>query len=379
MKYILLTTLMLGSLLRSDAQDLGWAAQLGGTLFDHAYAVMTDDSGHVYTTGSFEGFADLDPGPAFNVFLSAGDVDVFVSKLDRDGQMLWSFTFGGNTEDYSEALSIDADGNVYVAGYFNGTADFEPGSGTTNLTSVGDYDAFLSKFDADGNFQWAIRLGGTSADQVSDMAVDTAGNILLVGQFSGTADFDPGAGNLNLTSAGDNDIFVVKLNDAGELVWASQFGNSGNDLARGVAIDSDNNILTTGHFATTVDFDPGVGVANLVSNGMEDAFISKISDDAEYVWAVSLGAGLLDEGTAIHTDAAGLVYTTGFFQGTADFDPGAEATDLTSFGAEDIFISVLDADGAFVMAQQMGGPGLEKPHAIDTDTAGNIYTSGYFA
>ena len=86
MKYLLLTILMLGSLLRSDAQDLGWAAQLGGTLFDHAYAVMTDDSGHVYTTGSFEGFADLDPGPAFNVFLSAGDVDVFVSKLDRDGQ-----------------------------------------------------------------------------------------------------------------------------------------------------------------------------------------------------------------------------------------------------------------------------------------------------
>lgn len=379
MKYILLTTLMLGSLLRSDAQDLGWAAQLGGTLFDHAYAVMTDDSGHVYTTGSFEGFADLDPGPAFNVFLSAGDVDVFVSKLDRDGQMLWSFTFGGNTEDYSEALSIDADGNVYVAGYFKGTADFEPGSGTTNLTSDGDYDAFLSKFDADGNFQWAIRLGGTSADQVSDMAVDTAGNILLVGQFSGTADFDPGAGNLNLTSAGDNDIFVVKLNDAGELVWVSQFGNSGNDLARGVAIDSDNNILTTGHFATTVDFDPGVGVANLVSNGMEDAFISKISEDAEYVWAVSMGAGLLDEGTAIHTDAAGLVYTAGFFQGTADFDPGAETADLTSFGAEDIFISVLDADGAFIMARQMGGPGIEKPHAIDTDTAGNIYTSGYFA
>ncbi|HQW03276.1 MAG TPA: SBBP repeat-containing protein, partial [Saprospiraceae bacterium] len=265
MKYILLTTLMLGSLLRSDAQDLGWAAQLGGTLFDHAYAVMTDDSGHVYTTGSFEGFADLDPGPAFNVFLSAGDADVFVSKLDRDGQMLWAFTFGGNTEDYGEALSIDADGNVYVAGYFNGTADFEPGSGTTNLTSVGDYDAFLCKFDADGNFQWAIRLGGTSADQVSDMAVDTAGNILLAGQFSGTADFDPGAGNLNLTSAGGNDIFVVKLNDAGELVWASQFGNSGNDLARGVAIDSDNNILTTGRFASTVDFDPGIGVANLIS------------------------------------------------------------------------------------------------------------------
>lgn len=379
MKYILLATLMFGSLLRSDAQDLGWAAQIGSTLFDHGYAVMADDSGHVYTTGSFEGIADLDPGPLFNVFLSAGDADVFVSKLDKDGHMLWAFTFGGATEDYGEALSIDEDGNVYVTGYFNGTSDFEPGSGTTMLTSAGDYDAFLSKFDADGNFLWAIRIGGASADQVRDMAVDTAGNILLVGQFSGTADFDPGAGNFNLSSAGGNDIFIVKMNEDGELVWATQFGETGNDIARGVAIDSDNNILTTGRFAATVDFDPGVGVANLVSNGMEDAFISKMNEDAVYVWAVNIGAGLLDEGTAIHTDTPGHVYTAGFFQGTVDFDPSAEESELTSFGAEDIFISVLDTDGAFIMARQMGGSGLEKPHAIDTDTAGNIYTSGYFA
>ncbi|HQW27186.1 MAG TPA: hypothetical protein PLV75_14545, partial [Saprospiraceae bacterium] len=132
-------------------------------------------------------------------------------------------------------------------------------------------------------------------------------------------------------------------------------------------------------FASTVDFDPGIGVANLISNGMEDAFIFKMNEDAEYAWAVNMGAGLGDEGTAIHTDAVGRVYTTGFFQGVADFDPGVEENELTSFGAEDIFISVLDADGAFIKARQMGGSGLEKAHAIDTDTAGNIYTSGYFA
>ncbi|HSF88832.1 MAG TPA: SBBP repeat-containing protein, partial [Saprospiraceae bacterium] len=298
MKYILLTTLMLGTLLRSNAQDFGWAAQLGGSNFDHAYGVMVDDSGHVYTTGSFEGIIDLDPGPGFNVFLSSGDADVFLSKLDKDGQMLWAFTFGGTTEDYGEALSIDKDGNVYVTGYFNGTSDFEPGAGTTNLTAAGDYDAFLSKFDADGQFLWAISLGGASADQVRDMAIDTAGNILLVGQFNGTADFDPGAGDFNLTSAGGNDIFIVKINGDGELVWATQFGNNGNDMARGVAIDVDNNILATGRFASIVDFDPGVGVANLVSNGMEDAFILKLNENAGYLWAVNMGEGLTDEGTA---------------------------------------------------------------------------------
>jgi hypothetical protein len=379
MKYILLATLMLGTLLRSAAQDLGWAAQLGGTLFDHSYAVAVNDSGHVYSTGSFEGFADLNPGPVFDVFLSAGDADVFVSKLDKDGSLLWALTFGGSTEDYGEALALDGDGNVYVAGYFNGTSDFEPGADVTNLTSAGDYDAFLSKFNADGDFLWAIRLGGTSADQVRDMAVDTAGNILLVGQFSGTADFDPGAGDHNLASEGGNDIFVVKLNDAGELIWATSFGDTGDDIARGVAIDPENNVLTTGRFAGTVDFNIDAGVANLISNGMEDVFITKVNEDAVFQWAVQIGAALPDEGTAIHADDAGHVYTAGFFQETADFDPGVDAFELTSFGAEDIFISVLDADGAFIMARQMGGAGLEKAHAIDTDTAGNIYTSGYFA
>lgn len=369
---------MLGSLLRSGAQDLGWTARLGGTNFDHAYAVMADDSGNVYTTGSYEGIFDLDPGPGFNVFVSAGDADVFVSKLDKDGNMLWAFTFGGTAEDYGEALSIDQDGNVYVTGYFNGASDFEPGSGVTSLTSAGDYDAFLSKFDADGNFLWAIRLGGTNADQVKDMTVDTAGNIVLVGNFNGTADFDPGVGNFNMTSAGGNDIFIVKIDGSGQLVWASRFGDIGHDIARGVAIDSDNNILTTGRFAATVDFDLGAGVANLISNGMEDAFIFKMNEDADYIWAVNIGAGLLDEGTAIHVDTAGRVYTAGYFEGTADFDPGVGENTMTSFGAEDIFISVLDADGLFIMARQMGGAGLEKAHAIDTDTAGNIYTSGYF-
>ncbi len=379
MKFFLLYIIVLFSFLRSNAQDLGWTAHLGGTSADHAYAVLADSAGNVYATGSFEGLADLDPGPGFNVYASLGDADAFVSKLDADGNFVWSIRIGGAQEEYGEALAIDDDGNLYVAGYFNGTSDFDPSPGSLQLTAAGNYDAFLAKYDSDGNVIWAIRLGGSSDDQVKDMALDTAGNILLVGHFNGTADFDPAAGTFNLTSAGGNDIFIAKYDEAGHLIWANQFGDTGDDMARGVAIDPDNNILTTGRFAETVDFDPGVGITNLTSNGMEDAFVCKLNEDGALIWAVSFGADALDEGTAIHTDTLGRVYTTGFFQGVVDFEPGLDVTNLTSNGEEDIFISVLDAEGAFIMGRQMGGPGLDKPHAIETDTAGNIYTSGYFS
>jgi putative cell wall-binding protein len=193
---------------------------------------------------------------------------------------VWARAFGGTGTDDSFGVAVDAAGNVHTTGSFEGTVDFDPGSGVSNLTSAGDTDVFVSKLDADGNLVWARAFGGANFDQGFGVAVDAAGNVHTTGRFAGTADFDPGSGVANLTSAGIDDVFVSKLDSAGNLVWAHAFGGTSFDEGRGVAVDAAGNVHTTGWFVGTADFDPGSGVANLTSAGSADVFVSKLADPA---------------------------------------------------------------------------------------------------
>ena len=189
--------------------------------------------------------------------------------------------FGGASSEYGYSIAVDSSGNVYTTGYFQGTVDFDPGTGTSNLTSAGSTDVFVSKLDSSGNFVWAKRLGGASSDYGYSIAVDSSGNVYTTGYFEGTADFDPGAGTSNLTSAGSGDVFVSKLDSSGALVWAKGFGGTSNDRGQSIAVDSSGNVYTTGYFAGTVDFDPGAGTSNLTSAGGDDVFVLKLTSSGE--------------------------------------------------------------------------------------------------
>src|SRR5674476_671097 len=131
---------------------------------------------------------------------------LFFSSLQAQNvSLVWAKNMGGASDDYVNSIAVDASGNVYTTGYFLGTVDFDPGAGTYNLTSAGGYDIFISKLDASGNFVWAKNMGGASDDRGTSIAVDASGNVYTTGSFRGTADFDPGAGTYNLTSAGSGD------------------------------------------------------------------------------------------------------------------------------------------------------------------------------
>jgi len=216
--------------------------------------------------------------------------------------------------------------------------DFDPGSGTFNLTSAGEADIFISKLDSSGNFVWAKQLGGTSIDIGYSIAVDVSGNVYTTGFFYGTADFDPGPGTFNLTSAGYFNIFISKLDASGNFVWAKKLGGPSNNRGNSIAVDASGNVYTTGYFRGTVDFDPGSGTFNLTSAGNSDIFISKLDASGNFAWAKKLGGTSIDIGYSIAVDVSGNVYTTGSFEGTADFDPGSGTFNLTSAGSADIFV-----------------------------------------
>jgi len=216
-------------------------------------------------------------------------------------------------------------------------------------------ETLASPLLASSNNFWAKSMGGMYWDQGNSIAVDSSGNVYTTGRFWGTADFDPGPGTFNMTSAGGNDIFVSKLDSSGNFVWAKRMGGTDDaydgDIGLGIAVDSSGNVYTTGYFYGTADFDPGSGTYNLTAVEY-DIFVSKLNSNGDFVWAKSMGGAGWDKAASIAVDTSGNVYTTGFFEYNADFDPSLDVFDLVSPGSNDsIFISKLDSSGNFVWAK----------------------------
>lgn len=362
--------------------NLVWARRVGGPNDVYSFDVVVDGSGNVYVTGAFSGTADFDPGPGTFNLSSIGLFfdEIFVLKLDTNGNLAWARKMGGSDFDFGRSIVVSAAGNVITTGTFRGTVDFDPGPGTSVLTSITEgNDIFISKLDAAGNFVWAKQLGGNGNDNGYAVTVDAAENVFTTGSFSATADFDPGASVFNLTEVNNGDIFISKLDGAGNFVWARGMGGTSSDIGLGVQVDDFGNVYTTGYFHTTVDFDPGPGIANLVSAGFNDAFIAKFDGNGDYLWAKGMGGTIDDESSSLALDANGNVYATGSFESTVDFDPGPGTFNLTPGGSGGGFVVKLDDSGDFVWAQAFGGTGSAFPEGIDVGSNGSIYTTGRFS
>lgn len=354
-----------------------WVKTIGSLQNDVGVSIALDQNGNILATGHFFGPTDFDPGAGVATLTSNGARDIFVLKLDPNGNFLWAKSMGGAGDDFGNAIATDDNGNVYTTGEFNGTADFDPGAGTFNLTSNGNVDVFIQKLDANGTFQWATNMGGVNPDRGFGITTDATGNVYTTGLFVGTVDFDPGAGALNLTST-QLDAFIQKLDANGNLVWAKSMGGSSWDVGQSISIDASGNVLTTGYFSTTADFDPGAGVANITSSGGRDIFIQKLDVDGNFIWVKKMGGTSDDFGYAIDTDALGNVYSTGEFSLTADFNPGTATLNLTSAGFSDIYYQKLDENGNFIWAVKIGANSIDLGQSITVDAAGDILATGYF-
>jgi len=380
MRSLLVLKIFILSYCFADAQNFQWARQIGGSSDDEPFAMVIDGSGNTYTTGVFGSVVDFDPGPAvFNLNYLAGYM--FILKLDAAGKFVWARQFGG-TQGRPLAITLDGSGSIYTTGYFSGSVDFDPGSGVFNLTDVaGTTDIFIQKLDVNGSFIWAKSMGSPLPDEATSIAVDFAGNVYTTGGFNGTADFDPGVGVFNLTAPSYANVFFSKLDASGNFVWAKNIGGTYNAKGQAITTDPSGNVYATGWFGGTVDFDPGPATFELSVTGSIitfDAFVIKLSATGNFVWATNFGNSGNDIGYSLATDLAGNVYTTGTFQGTVDFNPGAAVSNLTTIGATNIFISKLDATGNFIWANRMGSPN-SIANSLRLDTSGNIYTTGNFS
>ena len=325
--------------------DFVWAKSIGNTSNENPYYIKKDFIGNIYILGTFYGVVDFDPSVAIsNLSSIGGGNDIFILKLDSNGDYLWAKRFGGNQGDLGKSLVFDLIGNIYVTGsIFSSIADLDPGPGVYNLSFLDGFDIFVLKLDPLGNFKWAKEIGGNSNDFANCIDINSNGEIYITGSFGYLLDFDPGIGVNNLSPLpGSTNVFILKLDSAGNFIWAKDMGGNGYSAGYSITIDGSDNIYCTGIFEAVTDFDPNSGIFNLSSNGGEDIFIAKFNGIGNLLSAKQIGGISYEKSNSITTDVSGNVYVTGYFNRNVDFNPDSGIDNLNCLDTNDVFILKLD-------------------------------------
>ena len=377
--------------------DLWSFALAGRESGENMRSVAVDSLDNILLAGDFGGDAG-EAGPDDDVAgvinLGGGPLtsdgpkdDVFLAKLDENGNHIWSKKFGDTSTQNSTQVIVDAQDNVILLGRFFGKINFSDDQNQANeLDGVGTDDIFIAKFDKDGSHIWSKKFGGADADRAERVTTDSAGDVWLTGTFTGTADFGFGP----VTSAGIRDVIILKLaGDTGNTLKAipvgggivdpDDAGDTGDDYGFGIDVDTSDNVFVTGYFSNTMSFPGG---SDLVSAGGQDVFVAKLDSNGNHVWSQRFGDTLDDWAYDLKVDgASGAVVLTGFFEGTIDFGGAG----IDSNGSSDFFLTKLDNDGGHVFSAGYGDAQAQRDYgtfytntwtSLDLDADGNIYLAG---
>ncbi|MCF0069547.1 SBBP repeat-containing protein [Dyadobacter sp. CY261] len=302
-----------------------WIRSIGNTGYDEGRGIAVDSSGDVYVAGDYYGTVS-----AGNMSVtSVGDADVFVAKYNTNGEAQWIRSVGSAGGERGHDLALDANGNVYVTGEFQGTGKFE----TTIKQAAGEFDVFVLKYNTDGLFQWVQTAGGSQRETGYGIAADAiSGDVYVTGAYFGTTTF----GNINKTSAGDADVFFAKYSSDGALQWMQSAGESDADVGRDVAIDGLGNIYVTGQ------------------SGSSEGFLTKYTRDGGLQWGQSLKFN--SQGSGVSTDDHGNAYVLGF----------------------DSAISKYNSDGVLQRAQFPRSTDYVSGWGIAATKSGKLYITGFY-
>jgi len=265
----------------NSAGNFIWAKSIGGDIIDIANDLQVNSAGEVFITGYYTALADFNPSATTNNLISAGNEDIFLAKYNSSGNYVWARSMGGTTRtDQGLSIKLQSDGKILLAGQFGGTADFDPTSTTSALTTAGSFDAFFGRYTSTGNLEFAKSLGGGGDDAANSITLDSIGRIYVGGFFSGSMDADPGAGVSTLTGKGGRDIFIGKYSNLGDLIWAKGTGGiTGNEVAQEISVDTSGNVYAAGTYVNDADFDPSDSTINFIGFGGDDAYLLKIDSN----------------------------------------------------------------------------------------------------
>lgn len=346
-----------------------WATRGGGTGADEGTAVATRSDGSSIVTGKFTGSAD------FGTTTLAGGGgptgwDAFVAKVNADGTYAWAQRAqvgGAGQKAGGRGVTTLADGSAIVVGEFDSTVTL----GTTTLTSAGGWDMYIAKVNADGTYGWAIRAGGASGDDGAyGVTALPTGGVLLTGFITGTAS----VGAQVVTSAGDKDVLVAKVNADGTVAWATRAGGTTADWGMGISALPDGAAVLTGFFTGN---DARFGTTALASAGGDDLFVAKVAADGAFAWATRGGGTGTDRGRAVAALADGSATVTGYYTNTGAPSFGSQV--LAGGTGENVVVAKIGATGAFTWATDAGAAGTDRGYGISSLPDGSSTVAGFFA
>lgn len=352
-------------LLKLDASgNFVWVKQFTSTDLDLINSISLDMAGNLVLAGRLYGVMDFDPSPISSYTLSSSPtVCSFICKLDNNGNFLWAKKYGfsitSSNAGLAHSVKTDANNNIYASGFFYGTADFDPSAASYPLTANGNtQDAYVAKFDSNGNLKWADNFGSIYFDDALSSAIDTKGNVYITGYFGGIADFNPSTTS-TFTIANNNssnDVFVAKVDSSGNFVWAKKIGGDYDDQSNYITTDNSNNVYVSGGFEYICDFDPSnTTTYSLTSNGAKDGFVTKLDENGNFIWNATFGAISSDFASYIQLDNAGSILVTGHYERTVDFDPSSSVFNLSgNTGNSDAFVWKLNSSSTGIYS--LGNP-----------------------
>ena len=360
-----------------------WVKKFSGASAEKATSITLDASGNPLITGWYQGTVDFDPDAGVTNLISQGAEDAFIVKLNPSGALQWAKSVGGSSSDGGMTITTDTSGNIVLGGWFYGTADFDPSSNVSSMTTnSGSNDIFVLKLDSAGNFTWVKGIIGLSnaGKSIWDVKTDGNNNVAISGSFNGILDLDPGTGSYQVNTVGTWDGFVEKLDANGNFQWAQQIGSSGSDGAHSIAFDSQNNTYIAGGFNGTIDFDSSSAIQNRSAVGVQDAFLLKLSSTGIYQWVKTWGSSGDDFAIAVAVDQNNLIKVAGAFSSTVDFDPGTDVYSITSTGYLDEYVASFKSDGSFFGVQTIGQPNNgDNSWTMALTNAGRPVLTGAFA
>lgn len=349
---------------------LVWAKQLGSSgnqWTETGYDLALDKNGALLITGAFCGTVDFDPGAGVFSLTATGFSNSFILKLDTSGNFTWVKTIEGS-DNTSNGVTTDDQGNVYATGTFRGTTDFDPGTGISTLAPATSTDIFLLKLNSNGDFVWAVQNFAIGSGNVGrKLVVDDKHNI-----YVGSAK--------RMVTSNSTAAHIWKLDNVGNTIWEYIADGPRNttDLLRDIDMSTDGFIYATGLFADTVDFNAG-GTPNIqVSKSGRDGFVLKMNTAGQVLWVRTVENFSCD---AVKVDSRGNVAVIGQFTGSLDFDPGPGVFNLSSQSLDrsDACVWKLDREGQFMDAYCFGSTSYDGARGIDIDRFGTVYVAGTFA
>lgn len=359
-----------------------WAKKLEGNSYTSINAVVTDAAGNVYVTGQHAGQTDFDPNVGVATLSSPGNSsNMFVAKYDSNGNYVWANTAGssGNT-DAGYTIVLDNQNNVIVGGHFTGTANFDPLlSLAGSINAVNSLDAFVAKYNNNGNFLW---VRGWSPAKCQELATDASGSIYLFSQFNAPFDAEPGSAATIVNPVGDEDVFLLKLTPWGTLSWVRTLGSDGYESAGGIKCVG-TNLFICGEYSDTLDMDFGANT-NFLYTANDNSYLAKYDTAGNFSWAKRFGGDSTQvrfEGLDIATNGditlVGAYRTYGGV--TIDADPNAGVYPLTTNATQEAGLVIrVDANGNFKNAFEIETTTRVVLYSATSDANNNVYVAGFY-